>query len=77
MLKQSPESCYLDEAITSLDLSIVLEDHCVYVKRKTSGIMFLTLYVDILLAGNNLGMIKATEQWLSSIIEMKDMGEVR
>jgi len=40
--------------------------------------MFLTLYVDeILLAGNNLEIINATEQWMSSIFEMKDMGEVR
>ena len=40
--------------------------------------MFLTLYVDdILLAGNNLQMINATKQWLSSVFEMKDMGEAR
>jgi len=40
--------------------------------------MFLTLYVDeILLDGNNLEIINATEQWMSSIFEMKDMGEAR
>jgi len=38
--------------------------------------MFLTLYVDdILLAGNNLEMIEATKKWLSSIFEMKNIGE--
>jgi len=38
----------------------------------------LTLYLDdILLAGNNLEMIEATKIWLSSIFEMKDMGEAR
>jgi len=41
-------------------------------------IMFLTLYVDyILLTGNNLEMIIATKQWLSSIFEIKDMHEAR
>jgi len=40
--------------------------------------MFLTLYVDdILLDGNNLEMINSTKQWLSSVFEMKDMGEAR
>jgi len=40
--------------------------------------MFLTLYVDdILLARNNLEFINATKQWLSSVFEMKDMGEAR
>jgi len=40
---------------------MVSEDHRVYVKRSTSGIMFLTLYVDdIQLVGNNLEVIEAT-----------------
>ena len=40
--------------------------------------MFLTLYVDdTLLAGNNLGMINGTKQWLSSIFDMNDMDEAR
>ena len=49
-----------------------------YVKKTTKEIMFLTLYVDdILLAGNNLEIINATKGWLSSVFEMKDMGEAR
>ena len=57
---------------------MISEDHCVYVKRSAGEIMFLTLYADdILLAGNNLEMIKATKKWLSSVFEMKDMGEAR
>jgi len=40
--------------------------------------MFLTLYVDdILLVENNMEMIQTTKQWLSSVFEMKDMGEAR
>jgi len=66
------------EAIISFGFTMVSEDHCVYVKRTTRGIMFLTLYVDdILLVGNNLEMINATKQWLSSVFKMKDMGEAR
>jgi len=79
-LKQSSRSCYFRfyEAITSFSFAMVSEDHCVYVKRTTREIIFLTLYVDdILLVGNNLEMINATKQWLSSVFEMKDMGEVR
>jgi len=38
--------------------------------------MFLTLCIDdILLAGNNLEIIKATKKWLSFIFDMKDMDE--
>ena len=34
------------------------------------------MYVDdILLAGNDMKMIVTTKMWLSSIFEMKDMGE--
>ena len=52
-LKQSSRSWYLrfHEAITSFGLSMVLEDHHVYVKRSTGLIMFLTLYVDDILLG--------------------------
>ena len=40
--------------------------------------MFLTLYVhNILLAGNNLEMAKASKQWLSFIFKMKDVGDAR
>jgi len=50
----------------------------VYVKKTNQGIIFLTLYVnDILLAGNNLEMIEATKNGLSSVFKMKDMGEAR
>ena len=49
-----------------------------YVKRSIREIMFLTLYVDdILLPGNNLEVIEVTKKWLSSVFEMKDMGEAK
>jgi len=60
-LKQSSRAWYFrfHEAIISFGLNMVSEDHCVYVKKTTKGIMFLTLYVDdILLAGNSMEMIQ-------------------
>ena len=57
---------------------MVSEDHFVYVKKANVGIMFLTLYVDnILQAGSDLALISATKWWLSSVFEMKDIGEAR
>jgi len=79
-LKQSSRVWYFrfHEAITAFGLTMVSEDHCVYVKKINVGIMFLTLYVDdILLAGNDLELINATKRWLSSVFEMKDMSEAR
>ena len=49
---------------------MVLENHFVYVKRTIGRILFLTLYVgDILLAGDNLEMTKAT---MSFVFGIKD-----
>ena len=49
-----------------------------YVKRTTGDCVSYPLYVaNILLAGNNLKMIKATKQWLSFVFDTKDMGELR
>jgi len=79
-LKQSPRAWYFRfyEAIISFRLSMISENHCVYVKKTIEGIMFLTLYVDdVLLVGNNMEMIQTTKKWLSSAFEMKDMGEAR
>ena len=55
---------------------MIEEDHCVYVKRSKGSFIILSLYVgDILLAGNDMEMIVAMKEWLSSNFEMKDMGE--
>ena len=58
----------LDLGILESMKPMVLEDHYVYNKRTTGGIMFLTLYIDDALLGrNNLEMIKATKKCLFSI----------
>jgi len=79
-LKQSSRVWYFRfyEAIISFGLNMISEYHYMYVKKTTKGIMFLTLHVDdILLVGNNMEMIQTIEQWLSSVFEMKDKGEIR
>ena len=51
-------------------------DQCIYVKVSGSRFMFLVLYIDdILLASNNLGLIRETKQFLSQNFDMKDIGE--
>jgi len=60
-LKQSSRAwCFrFYEAIISLGLNMVSEDHCMYIMKTTKRIMFLTLYLDdILQAGNNMEMIQ-------------------
>ena len=55
---------------------MIKEDHCVYVKRSKGSFIILSLYVDdILLVDNDMEIIIATKEWLSSNFKMKDMGE--
>ena len=47
-----------------------------YVKQLGKSLLILFVYVDdILLARNDMKMIVTTKMWLSSIFEMKDIGE--
>ena len=47
-----------------------------YIKWSKDKFMILFLYVDnILLAGNDKGLVITIKEWLSSNFEMKDMGE--
>ena len=48
-----------------------------YVKKTTEGTVFLTLYIDDILLAGNMEMIQTTKKWLSSVFEMKGMGEAR
>src|SRR5262249_49314876 len=52
------------------------DESCVYKKTSGSAITFLVLYVDdILLIGNDVGMISTVKAWLSKNFSMKDLGE--
>ena len=47
-----------------------------YKKCDGSVVVFLVLYVDdILLIGNNVGLLSSVKVWLSSQFHMKDLGE--
>ena len=49
---------------------------CVYKKSQGKIIAFLILYVDdILLVGNDVGMLSTIKVWLANTFNMKDLGE--
>ena len=65
-----------DEAIRSYDFIKNEDKPCVYKKISGSAITFLILYVDdILLIGNDVGMLSSVKVWLSKNFSMKDLGE--
>ena len=50
-------------------------DECIYHKFSGSKYIFLVLYIDdILLATNDLNLLRDTEKFLSNNFEMKDLG---
>ena len=77
-LKQASRSWNMrfDEAIRSYDFIKNEDEPCVYKKISGSAITFLVLYVDdILLIGNDVGMLSSVKAWLSKNFFMKDLGE--
>ena len=47
-----------------------------YKKCDRSVVVFLVLYMDdILLIGNEVGVLSSVKVWLSSQLDMKDLGE--
>ena len=49
---------------------------CVYKKSQGKVVAFLVLYVDdILLIGNDVGMLSTVKVWLAKTFDMKDLGE--
>ena len=77
-LKQASRQWYMKfhNIITSFGFEENIVDQCIYIKVSGSKFKFLVLYVDdILLASNNLGLIRETKRFLSQNIDMKDIGE--
>ena len=63
------------QAMLKDGLTMMEEDHCMYIKRSNSGFIILSLYVDdILIVVNDKKLIDVTKKWLSLNFEMKDMG---
>ena len=53
-----------------------LDEPCVYKSHQDKVVMFLVLYVDdILLIGNDVGVMSLVKVWLSSQFDMKNLGE--
>ncbi|CAL8993173.1 unnamed protein product [Prunus brigantina] len=64
-----------DEAIKGYGFSQNEDEPYVYKKNSGSTVAFLILYVDdILMFGNDIGMLTSVKLWLSKTFSMKDMG---
>ena len=65
-----------DQAIKSYGFDQCPDEPRVYKKCNGSVVVFLVLYVDdILLIGNDVGVLSSVRVWLSSQFDMKDLGE--
>ena len=75
-LKQSPRLWYHKfHTISSFGFVMNPADECIYHKFSESKYIFLVLYVDdILLATNDLNLLRDTKKFLSNNFEMKDLG---
>ena len=67
-LKQAFRSwitCF-DQVIKSYNFDQCIDESCVYKKRSRNVVVFLVLYVDdILLIGNDVGVLSSLKVWLS------------
>ena len=77
-LKQASRSWNIrfDQAIKSFGFKQNLDEPCVYKRHQDKVVMILVLYVDdILLIGNDVGVMSSVKVWLSSQFDTKDLGE--
>ena len=77
-LKQASRSWNIrfDQAVKSFGFTQNLDEPCVYKKSQGKVVAFLVLYVDdILLIGNDVGMLSTVKVWLANTFDMKDVGE--
>ena len=77
-LKQASKSwnIHFDQAGKSFDFTQNLDEPCVYKKSQGKVVVFLVLYVDdILLIGNDVGMLSTVKVWLANTFDIKDLGE--
>ena len=76
-LKQASRSWNIrfDQAIKLFGFEQNLDEPGVYKRHQDKVLIFLVFYVDdILLIGNDVGMMSSVKIWLSSQFEMKDLG---
>ena len=78
-LKQASRSWNIrfDEVIKTYGFEQNVDEPCVYKRIIDNKVVFLVLYVDdILLIGNDVGVLSNVNGWLASQFQMKDLGEV-
>ncbi|OWZ00175.1 Integrase, catalytic core protein, partial [Phytophthora megakarya] len=79
-LKQSPRmwNKTIDEFMLKMEFMKCESDHCIYLKRDSQELVFVSLYVDdLILASSSDKMLKDTKQALSDRFEMTDMGQLK
>jgi hypothetical protein len=77
-LKQASQSwnLHFDQVIKSFGFVPNSYEACVYKKVSGSSVTFLVLYVDnILIIGNDIGMLNDVKSYLNKCFSMKDLGE--
>ena len=77
-LKQASRSwnIRIDQAIKSFGFEQNLDEPCVYKRHQDKVVIFLVLYVDdILLIGNDVGVMSLVKIWLSGQFDIKNLGE--
>ena len=77
-LKQASRSWNIifDQVIKSFGFEQNLDELCVYKRHQEKVVIFLVLYVDdILLIGNDVGVMSSIKIWLSCQFDMKDLGK--
>ena len=78
-LKQAGRTWHhkIDMALKRQGFTSLHADQCIYVRRTTSDLIIIALYVDdLLLASDQLPLLKTFKTQLASEFEMEDLGEV-
>lgn len=77
-LKQAGRTWHqkIDTALKAQGFTPIQADQCIYVRRTTSELIIIALYVDdLLLASNHLPLLNKMKGRLASEFEMEDLGE--